>query len=183
MKILATLLIAFAYCAAAQESQKEIGIRAFRQVAEVLTSPRCLNCHVPGESPLQGDHAQVHNMKVARGKDGKGGSPSMRCANCHQETNTSIPHAPPGASGWRMPGAETRMSWQGLTTAQLCRSLKDPITNGKRSLQDLVDHAAMDKIVNWGWNPGPGRTVPPLSHDQFVERVKEWVAAGSPCPE
>ena|SRR6202158_2166110 len=183
MKRYGTLLFAFVFCATAQESQREVGIRAFREIAVVLKSPRCLNCHVPGESPLQGDHGQVHNMKVARGTDGEGGSPTMYCSNCHQETNVSTFHAPPGATGWRMPGSATRMAWQGLTTAQLCRSLIDPATNGKRSLQDLIEHVAADKIVNWGWNPGSGRTVPPLSHEQFVERVKEWAAAGGPCPE
>lgn len=183
MRMLCTLLIVFACCAAAQESQKQAGIRAFREIASVLKSPRCLNCHVPGDAPLQGDHAQVHNMKVARGPDGEGASPAMHCSNCHQEANVSTPHGPPGISGWRMPGSATPMAWKGLTTAQLCRAVKDPAINGGRSLHDLIEHASTDKIVNWGWNPGPGRTVPPLSHEQFVERVKAWVAADGPCPE
>jgi hypothetical protein len=184
MKTLGAVLIAFACYAAAQESQsqKDIGIRAFREMAAVLTSPRCLNCHVPGSGPLQGDDNHVHNMLVARGTDGKG-TPAMRCSSCHQETNVSTPHAPPGASGWRMPTAATPMAWQGLTSTQLCRVLVDPATNGKRSLADLVEHVSSDKIVNWGWSPGPNRTVPPLSHQQFVEAVKSWVAAGGPCPE
>lgn len=107
----------------------------------------------------------------------------MRCANCHQESNAVTPHAPPGAEGWRMPSASTPLAWQGLTTGQLCRALKDPGTNGGRSLNDLVEHAASDKIVNWGWNPGIGRSIPPLSHSVFVERVKQWATAGGPCPE
>jgi hypothetical protein len=170
-----------AQSAEAQDA-REAGIRAFRDVAAVLTSPRCLNCHVPGNAPLQGDDNHVHTMMVARGADGKG-TPGMRCTNCHQESNVQTPHAPPGASEWRMPTAATPMAWQGLTTAQLCRVLADPATNGKRSLLDLVEHVTSDKIVNWGWNPGPGRTVPPLSHQQFVEAVKRWAAAGGPCPE
>lgn len=177
------LLLGFVFCAAAQESQKGAGVRAFREIASVLTSPRCLNCHVPGDSPLQGDRGGIHNMKVGRGDSGEGASPAMHCSNCHQETNVTTPHGPPGTTGWRMPGSATRMAWLGLTTAQLCRAFKDPAINGKRSLTDLVEHVETDKIVNWGWNPGPGRTVPPLSHERFVERVKEWAAAGGPCPE
>lgn len=177
------LLFGLVFCAAAQDLQKEAGIRAFRDIASVLTSPRCLNCHIPGDSPLQGDAGRIHNMKVARGPGGEGVSPAMRCSNCHQEANVTTPHGPPGAGGWRMPGQEMRMAWQGLSTAQLCRALRDPAINGNRSLTDLVEHVTADKIVNWGWNPGPGRTVPPLSHEQFIQRVKEWAAAGGPCPD
>src|SRR5258708_7020345 len=144
-----------------QESSKENGIRAFRDVASVLTSPRCLNCHVPGDGPLQGDGNRVHNMKVARGAEGEGGSPVMHCSNCHQEENVATPHGPPGASGWRMPGAATRMAWQDLTTAQLCKSVKEPATNGKRSMTELIEHVSSDKIVNWGWN----------MFDQFCHRT------------
>jgi hypothetical protein len=149
MKISAFLIAAgavFAQCSTAQEA-REAGIRAFREVAAVLTSPRCLNCHVPGNSPLQGDDNHVHNMMVARGADDKG-TPAMRCSNCHQESNVSTPHAPPGAGEWRIPAAATPMEWQGLTSTQLCRVLVDPATNGKRSLADLVEHVASDKIVN-----------------------------------
>jgi hypothetical protein len=183
MTFAAVVFLLFAVSLSGQESSKENGIRAFRDVASVLTSPRCLNCHVPGDSPLQGDGNRVHNMKVARGPEGEGGSPAMHCSNCHQDENVATPHGPPGASAWRMPGATTRMAWQGLTTAQLCRSVKEPATNGKRSLGELIEHVSSDKIVNWGWNPGPGRTLPPVSHELFVQRVKEWAAAGAPCPE
>jgi hypothetical protein len=184
MKTAGSLIFIFlAVSLFAQESAKETGIRAFRDIASVLTSPRCLNCHVPGDNPLQGEDNHAHNMKVARGTEGEGGSPAMHCANCHQDENVATPHAPPGTPGWRMPSAATRMAWQGLTSAQLCQTVKDPATNGKRSLTDLIEHVSTDKIVNWGWNPGPGRTPPPLSHQQFVQRVKEWAAAGAPCPE
>jgi hypothetical protein len=167
----------------AQDAQKQNGIHAFHDVAAVLTSPRCINCHVQSDHPLQGDDNHPHIMKVARGVDGTGGNPVMRCSNCHQESNTAQLHAPPGAPGWRMPSAATPMAWEGLTTSQLCRVVKEPATNGNKSLNDLIEHVTSDKIVNWGWNPGPGRSIPPLSHPQFVEAVKAWVAAGAPCPE
>ena len=159
------------------------GVQAFRDVALVLTSPRCLNCHVSGDHPLQGDDNHVHNMRVKRGPDGKGAVPAMRCANCHQDTNVATPHAPPGAPGWRMPSAETPLIWQGLTTAQICRAVKDPETNGRFSPERLIEHVSQDHFVAWAWNPGPGRLPPPLSHELFVQRMKEWVSAGRPCPE
>jgi hypothetical protein len=184
MKTAALFLCVLAAPALAQQSAKEDGIRAFREVVSVLTSPRCINCHVPVESPpLQGDDSHPHTMKVARGADGKGANPVMRCSNCHQEASVSTMHSPPGAPGWSMPSAATPMTWRGLSTAQVCRTLKDPQTNGKKSMQDLIDHLTSDSIVNWGWNPGPGRTLPPLSHTQFVDAAKRWVAAGAPCPE
>ena len=184
MKIMILALFTAAALAVAQKAGKQDGIRAFGEVASVLTSPRCVNCHVPASSPpLQGDDSHPHTMRVMRGDDGKGGDVVVRCLNCHQDTNVATPHSPPGAPGWRMPAAATPMAWQGLSTAQVCRALKDRQTNGKRSPVELIQHVTADKIVNWAWNPGPGRTVPPLSHDQFVEAIKLWVAAGTPCPE
>jgi hypothetical protein len=156
-------------------------LQAFRAVASVLTSPRCLNCHVPGDAPLQGDDHHPHAMNVRRGTDGKG-SPALRCFACHQTANSRSPHGPPGAADWQLPPPQTPMAWKGLNASELCRTLKDPAKNGNRSLEDLISH--MDtSLVRWAWNPGPGRTVPPLSHDEFVSRLKEWIATGATCPE
>ncbi|MBV9182808.1 MAG: hypothetical protein JO356_15970 [Acidobacteria bacterium] len=156
-------------------------LRAFSRIASVLTSPRCLNCHVPGDSPLQGDAGTPHGMNVKRGPDGRG-TPAMRCSNCHQDTNSSQLHAPPGCPDWRLPPPSMRMAWQGLSVGELCRTLKDPAANGNRSLEQLLEHFRNDRIVNWGWAPGPGRTIPPLSHDDFVAEVTRWVKMGSACP-
>jgi hypothetical protein len=183
MKVLSGL-IAFALALMAQPALtlKEAAVRAFQEMSAVMLSPRCINCHARGDAPLEGDDHHVHTMRVARGSDG-GGTPAMRCTNCHQEANIASLHAPPGVSGWRMPGEATPMAWQGLTAAELCQSLRGRATNGNRGLAQLRAHVTSDKLVNWAWNPGPGRTVPPLSHTEFVERVKTWTAAGGPCPE
>lgn len=158
----------------------EKSLLAFREVASVLTSPRCLNCHVPDDGPLQGDDDHPHSMNVKRGADGKG-SAALHCLVCHQSENAKALHAPPGAADWRLPPPNTPMAWKGLSTGELCRSVKDPAKNGNRSLQDLIGH--MDtSLVRWAWNPGPGRTLPPLSHDQFVSRLKEWIDTGAACP-
>jgi len=176
-------LFAIAGLALAQDSKHAEGVHAFRDIARVLTSPRCLNCHVSGNRPLQGDDNHVHNMRVTRGTDGAGGTPVTRCSNCHQDANVTTPHGPPGAAGWRMPSAAVPLIWKGLTTAQVCQALKDPKTNGAFSPEHLIEHAASDHFITWAWNPGPGRLPPPLSHELFVERMKAWVSAGLPCPE
>jgi hypothetical protein len=178
------LLLLVATVAFAQNATKEDGIHAFRDVASVLASPRCINCHVPADSPpLQGDDSHPHTMRVMRGNDGKGANPVLRCSNCPQDSNVTTPHGPPGAPGWSMPPAATPMAWQGLNTSQLCRALQDPRINGNKTLPQLIEHLTSENLVNWGWNPGPGRSLPPLSHQDFVDAAKRWVAAGAPCPE
>src|SRR2546427_251449 len=68
-------------------NREDEGWRAFTEVATVLTHPRCLNCHVPGDSPLQGDEGRPHDMNVRRAADGRG-TPAARCTNCHQAANS-----------------------------------------------------------------------------------------------
>jgi hypothetical protein len=165
----------------AQTGNDSASLRAFAAVAAVLTSPRCLNCHVSGDSPLQGDTGAIHNMNVKRGSDGRG-TPAMHCTNCHQDQNSGQLHAPPGRPDWRMPPASARMGWQGLSVGEICRSLKDPAKNGGRTPEQLIEHVRDDRIVNWGWDPGPGRSLPPISHDEFVAQVTEWVRTGAACP-
>ena len=88
--------------------------RAFIAVASVLASPRCANCHITGDAPLQGEEGRLHSMNVRRGTDGRG-TAAMRCTNCHQETSSTIHHAPPGGPDWRLPPAATPMAWRGLS--------------------------------------------------------------------
>ena len=156
------------------------GWYAFVAVATVLQSPRCQNCHVAGDTPLQGDEGHVHNMNVKRGADGRG-APVLRCTSCHQTENVETPHAPPGAPDWRLPPPAMRMAWQGLNTEALCMALKDPARNGGRTLAALEDHLRNDAIVAWGFHPGPGRTPPRLSQPELIARFVEWKDAGAPC--
>ena len=162
-----------------EDTQKSV--LAFRAVASVLTSPRCLNCHVPGDGPLQGDDNHPHAMNVKRGADGKGAA-ALRCFACHQTQNAKFLHGPPGAADWQLPPPQTPMAWKGLSIGDLCRTLKDPSKNGNRSVHDLIPHMETS-LVLWAWNPGPGRTSPPLSHDEFVSRLKEWIDTGADCPQ
>jgi hypothetical protein len=157
------------------------GEQAFLQIARVLQSPRCQNCHPAGEAPLQTDAGAPHAMLVRRGPDGRGTS-AMRCSNCHMGINNPEPQGPPGAPNWHLPPPETPMVFEGRTPDELCRTIKDPRQNGGKNIEQLVHHLTTDSLVLWGWNPGVGRTLPPLSQPEFARVVHEWAEAGAPCP-
>ena len=155
---------------------------AFLQFYRVLTSPRCQNCHPAGDAPLQGDDSHVHLQNVKRGADGHGVT-AMRCDTCHQAANLPGAHLPPGNPKWSLPSSEHKMVFAGRSPGELCRQIKDLKQNGGRSLEKLLEHVANDDLVGWGWNPGDGRTVPPLSRMDTVEQIKIWIAGGAACPE
>lgn len=155
---------------------------AFLAVYKVLISPRCMNCHPKGDAPLQGDDSHVHTMDVTRGPDGKG-LYAMKCANCHQSGNTPGLNMPPGNPNWHLPPADMPMVFEGRSPRELALQLKDPNQNGHKTLQQLIEHVAHDTLVMWGWNPGEGRTLPPLKHAEFVKQFKTWVAMGAAVPD
>lgn len=154
---------------------------AFLQVYKVFTFPRCQNCHPAGDSPLQGDDSHVHMQNVKRGKDGHGVY-GMRCDTCHQATNLPGANMPPGNLKWSLPAAEHKMVFVGRSAAELCRQLKDPSQTGGRSLQQLLEHVSTDDLVGWGWDPGAGRTRPPLSRADTVAQLRIWIDGGAACP-
>jgi cytochrome c5 len=158
---------------------------AFLDASKVFFSARCANCHPAADAPTQGDKMTPHTQGVTRGKDGKGVY-GMKCTTCHQNENLPGVHLPPGTSkDWHMPPAEQKMVFQGLTPGELCRNFKDPAKNGgHKTLREAMDHVQKkDPLVMWGWNPGNGRTLPPMSFDEFSAKIEEWVASGGPCPE
>ncbi|MGA2420870.1 MAG: hypothetical protein ABSG69_12355 [Candidatus Acidiferrum sp.] len=154
---------------------------AFVRVWKVFTSPRCQNCHPPGDAPLQGDDSHVHAQDVKRGADGKGVT-AMRCHTCHQDQNMAGANMPPGNPKWSLPPANDKMVFVGRTPAELCRQLKDAAQTGGRNLERLVEHVATDPLVGWGWNPGDGRTLPPLTRPETVTAMREWIDNGAACP-
>ena len=155
---------------------------AFLQVYKVFVSPRCQNCHPSGDAPLQGDDSHPHIQNVKRGKDGHGVY-GMRCDTCHQSANLAGDHMPPGNPKWALPPPEHKMVFVGRTPAQLCRQLKDPKQNGGRSLQQLFEHVSSDDLVGWGWDPGDGRSLPPLNRADTSAQMKVWIDGGAACPE
>ena len=179
-------IVAITACAggmvAIAAQQRAESARAFESIALVLSSPRCANCHFEGDSPAEGDHGRIHAMVVRRGKDGRG-TPAMRCTNCHQDKSLTVPHAPPGAPDWRLPPPGTPMAWKGLSAGDQCRMLKDPSRNGHKTPEQVLEHMSRDPLVLAGWDSGPGRLPPPMSHSAFVEVVRIWVEGGAACPE
>jgi hypothetical protein len=71
----------------------------------------------------------------------------------------------------------------GETPGQFCRQLKDPAQNGGRTLAAIITHVSSDDLVGWAWNPGDGRTLPPLTRPEFANAVREWVKNGAACPQ
>jgi hypothetical protein len=160
------------------------GVRAFETVRQVLQHPRCQNCHIKGDAPLQFDDGRVHAQNVKRGVDGRGMA-GMACSTCHTSANSPAGYgaaAPPGAPNWHLPPEKTKMVFKDLSSAELCGMLKNREANGGRDLAALVEHVSHDQLVLWGWTPGALRAPVSVTHDQFVAEFKTWVAAGAPCP-
>ncbi len=155
-------------------------VEAFKRAYQVLMSPRCMNCHPAGDVPLQGDDSHLHTMAPQRGPDGKGLS-AMKCANCHQPTNTPGVHTPPGDPNWHLPPADMKMVFEGRTPHQLAKQLIDPEQNGHKSMEQLMAHAS-DALVLAAWNPGEGRSLPPMSHEAFTKAWVTWIKKGAYAP-
>lgn len=155
--------------------------KAFLAAYKVLMSPRCMNCHPAGDIPLQGDDSHLHTQGVKRGIDGKG-LYALKCANCHQPKNTPGLNMPPGNPKWQLPPAAMKMVFQGKSPRELAAQLKDPKRNGNKTLEQLIDHVTNDQLVLGGWNPGDGRSLPPLSHAEFAKNFKAWIDNGAYLP-
>jgi hypothetical protein len=166
-----------------QENQTSLAktLAAWDRIAAVLQHPRCLNCHQQNV-PLQGDTRRLHIPLVVRGTDDHGVG-AMRCGNCHNEKENNEASGVPGAGGpgdWSL--APVSMLWQGLSSEDLCRMLKDSAGNGNRDGPKLIHHMETDPRVQWGWNPGSARTKVPIPRDEFIDQMKTWVAGGMVCP-
>src|SRR4030095_4009353 len=165
------------------------GLAAWDQVYSVLTSPRCINCQPPTNYPQQADDRHRHVANVVRGPEGKG-VPGLNCAGCHQETNADSTGVP-GGHNWHL--APLSMRWQDtndrvLSSAEVCRAVTDRSRNNNLDGPGLLKHHEEEPLVKWAWNPGrrpdgTARTLPPLTHEQFIAATRRWVEAGTPCPK
>jgi hypothetical protein len=156
---------------------------AFLAAYKVFMDPRCMHCHPAGDAPLQGDDSHPHAQNVKRGPDG-GGKYGVKCGACHQTTNLPGSNMPPGVSSkWHMPPPNMRMVFEGKSPGALCRQLKDRRLNGGKTIEGAIEHLEADPLVLWGWAPGDGRSTPPLSHAEFVQKMRDWVHKGAACPQ
>jgi len=158
------------------------GREAFRKAYAVLMHPRCMNCHPQGDVPLQGEDSRLHPQNVKRGVDGKGLF-ALKCTNCHQPTNLPGENMPPGHPEWHLPPADMPMVFEGRSPAELARQLKDPKHNGGKTLDEILHHVTHDSLVLTGWNPAEGLSKPPMSHEEFVKLMREWIEKGAGIPE
>src|SRR4051812_11312964 len=162
---------------------QDAGLGKWSQIYEVFSHPRCANCHVgPDHVPMwsgrnYGPEPRPHGMNV-NGGPSRSGVESIPCRSCHAEKNSQVPHGPPGAEVWRLP--QVWMQWFGKSSAEICAQIKDPLRNGGMNFADVVRHIGTDKLVQWAWDPGPGRDAAPYSSAKVVELLKQWHAAGAP---
>jgi len=171
--------------AASRDQAQSDALQSFTVVQKVLQHPRCQNCHIPGDAPLQFDQGLAHAQNVQRGPEGKGAR-GLACSTCHSTQNPPASygaHMPPGAPNWQLPPPQHKMVFIGLSKGDLCTRLKDTKENGGKDMKALLEHVSHDKLVLWGWAPGAGRTPVSVPHDAFVASFKTWIAGGAPCPE
>ncbi len=165
---------------AADKQREEESKAAFLEAYRVFMHPRCMNCHPAGDVPLQGDDSHLHSQGVKRGLDGKG-LYALKCKNCHQDANTAGVHMPPGHAGWHLPPANRKMVFEGKTPRQLAMHFKDnKFTGFKDFKKDMLHHVEEEPLVLHSWTYG---TPPPMSHDEFVAKVKEWIDKGAAIPD
>jgi mono/diheme cytochrome c family protein len=165
-----------------QEDAAAASREAFLDAYAVFLHPRCVNCHPKGDVPLVGEESLPHPQEVVRGPDGLG-LYAMKCGSCHQLANVPGEHMPPGTPNWHLPPPETPMVFEGRTPRELALQLKDKARNGGKTLEEILDHVEKDNLVVWAWEPGEGRSKPPLAHAEFVARMREWVRNGAVVPE
>jgi hypothetical protein len=164
---------------------RDTGLTAWSKIHEVFSHPRCANCHVgPDNVPIwsgssYGPKARPHGMNISGGASRKG-TEHVACSSCHAQQNSPMPHGPPGAQVWHLPPIS--MQWFGKSSAEICAQIKDRARNGDRTLAEVAEHIEHDRLVHWGWAPGPGREPAPYSVAELIELVKQWDAAGAPCP-
>lgn len=164
-----------------------VGLPAWEKVYAVFSHPRCANCHVADERPRwsglnYGPEPRNHAFNVQRGEDGSGfGNAGLRCTSCHFKSNSNVLHGPPGAPNWHLAPAE--MVWFEKSSPEICAQIKDPSRNGGKTLEQVSKHVLEDKLVLWGWDPGPGREPAPGSAEETFQALEQWRLAGAPCPD
>jgi hypothetical protein len=89
----------------------------------------------------------------------------------------------PGNPNWHLPPANMKMVFQGRTPRELAAQLLDTAANGNKTKADLIKHISEDGLVLVAWNPGEGRKLPPLSHEEFEKQFKLWIENGAYLPE
>ncbi len=172
---------AFAAATITESSKaREDSEEAFHLMMDVLTHQRCVNCHPSDNVPKQAEDRHPHRFGISR-VNAEG---ATNCGTCHGDTNNNYSGVP-GAPHWAL--APESMAWEGLDRFEIARSMIDRAKNGNRSADDIMHHLTEHELVLWAWEPGldaegQSREVPPVSKEEFIRAVKEWVEAGAIIP-
>ena len=170
----------------------EEGAAAWERVHEVVSHPRCANCHVgpdniPRWAGLGRGPDAPHGMNINAG-DSRIGVETMLCSTCHQtaERPNAQDGAPPHVQlDWML--APVEFQWHGKTSAEICAQMSDPDRTGGRDWIALAEHLAEDAghggFVGWAFEPGADREPAPYGLQAHIDDVLAWGAAGQPCPE
>lgn len=168
----------------------EDGLAAWDSIHDVVTHPRCLNCHVGEDDiPLWGtpeEPDRIHGMAINAG-DSRIGAEGLSCNACHQTSTrpNTVPHAAPQTGmDWRL--APVEFQWIDRSSAEICAQMRDPDRNGSRDAAGLIEHILHDAeligFITWSFDPGAGRDPAPGSLQAHLEDMAIWTAAGMPCP-
>lgn len=169
---------------------REDGLAAWLRIHEVVSHPRCANCHVGEDNipmwsgPSYGE-TRPHGMAINAGES-RIGAETILCSTCHI-TSTDLetaPHAPPRHGlDWAL--APVEFEWFGKNSEEICAQLRDPEQNGGRDWRELAEHIAHDAEASgpvlWGFQPGGTREPAPYSVQAHIDDLITWGAAGQPC--
>lgn len=155
---------------------EEEGLAAFDDIYAAATHPRCMNCHPDGDRPLHTDESIPHDFGITRHSPFLG----VHCSTCHAAISVGDGQAPlpPADTIWSL--APAQMVFENRTPRELCEQLKDPEINGGRGHVASTRHIEVDHLLQTSWHMG--RTPPPISHEELVQRFETWGRAGGPCP-
>lgn len=164
----------------------EQGLDAWSRIYEVVSHPRCSNCHVGSDNvpmwsgPSYGK-TRPHGMNINAGES-RIGAEFIACSTCHVNSargNPDAHEAPRVAMDWML--APVEAEWFGKSSVEVCNQLRDPDRNGDRTFMEIAEHLDHDVILHWAWNPGGGREPAPHSLQAHVNDVLAWGVAGMPC--
>ena len=171
-------------CRRRRSARRSDGLAAFETVAPVLQHPRCQNCHIPGDAPLQFDAGLAHAQNVLRGagRQGRAGPP-VRDVPRRREPAGELRRAHAARRAELAPAAAG--AEDGLHRALERRALRAPQgpgSNGGKDLAALLEHVDRRQARALGLEPRRRPRAVPVPHAEFVAKFKEWMDAGAPCP-